>query len=200
MNSTENTHLLDYVTNGLRIAAGELEKFQLQVGLGKMEAFDAYEELKKKYAHYTHELKLKAEEGKEKLIDLQAKFQDLQVQFNLGKAETIEAFQEQRKKILLAIHEVQVVIQSNPTIIKTYAYLLIALEKLKVKLDILSQQFEPTRERIVENLNNRKEQLEKVISDFKSKFNERTDLEERMDVFRSEISLAYEHFRKAFVN
>lgn len=200
MNASENTHLLDYVSNGLRIAADELEKFQLQVGLGKLEAFEAYDDLKKRYAHYTHELKLKAEEGKEKLLDLQAKFQDLQVQFALGKVETIEAFQEQRKKIMLSIHEVQVAIETNPTFIKVYAYLLDALEKMKVKLDILAEQFEPTREKLAENLGSRKEQIEKVISDFKTKFNESTNLDERIETFRSEMSLAYEHFRKAFVN
>lgn len=200
MDSTENTHLLDYVSNGLRRAADELEKFQLKAGIGKLEAFEAYEDLKKKYAHYTHELKMKAEEGKDKLVDLQAKFQDLQVQFNLGKAETIEAFQEQRKKILLAIHEVQVAIQNNPTFIKAYAILLDALEKIKVKLDILAKQFEPTKDKIAENVTARKEQLEKVISEFKAKFNDKTDIESRLENFRSEMSIAYEHFRKAFVN
>jgi chromosome segregation ATPase len=200
MNSKENTHLLDYVANGLRQAADELEKFQLQVGLGKLEVFDTYEDLKKKYTHYTSELKIKAEEGKEKLADLQAKFQDLQVQFHLGKVETIEAFQEQRKKIMFAIHEIEVSIKNNPTFIKGYALLIDALEKLKVKLEILAQQLEPTREKVATNLKERKEQVERTIADFKSKFNDKTDLDNRLESFRSEMSLAYDHFKKAFTN
>jgi chromosome segregation ATPase len=199
MESTENMHLLDYVSNGLRKAADELEKFQLQVGLGKLEAFDAYEDLKKNYAHYTNELKQKAENGKEKLIDLQARFDDLQVQFNLGKAETIEAFQEQRKKIVLAIHEVQVAIKNNPTYIKAYALLLDALEKIKVKLDILSEQLEPTKEKITDYLSKRKEQVEQAIADFKNKFNEKTELDSKLGAFQSEMSLAYSQFKKAFI-
>jgi chromosome segregation ATPase len=183
----------------MRKAADELEKFQLQVGLGKMEAFDKYEELKKSYAHYTHEIKLKAEEGREKLQDLQAKFQYLQVQFALGKAETIEAFEEQKHKILLAIHELQVTIKTNPTFIKTYALLLETLEKLKVKLEILSDKMQPLKEKAQEVYEDRKQDLEEVIKNFKEKFNDRTDLNEKMEVFQDELALAYKHFKKAFV-
>lgn len=200
MNTTENTHLLDYAANGLRIAADELEKFQLQVALGKMEALEAYDELKKKYDHYVHEFQLKTEQGKEKFIQLQTKLDELRIQFALGKAETIEAFQEQKKRIISSIHEVQVMIESDPTYIKIYAYLLDALEKIKLKLEILSEQFEPTKERISKNLSQRKVQLDQIISDFKTKFSYTTNLDERMDTFRSEMALAYEHFKKAFVN
>lgn len=199
MNNTENMHFLDYVADGMRKSAIELEKFQVQASLGKLEAMDAYESLKEKYKHYTHEIKDKAEHGREKLKDLQAKFQDLQVQLALGKAETIEMFEEQRKKILLAIHEVQVAIKTNPTFIKAYAFLLEALEKMKVKLDILAEQLEPSRKKVASNLSDRKKDLENAISSFKEKLNNYTGLEHKMEVFQDEMSMAYAHFKKAFV-
>lgn len=199
MENTENMHFGDYVADGLRRSADELEEFQVQASLGKMEAFDTYNELKKKYAHYTQEIKLKAIEGKADLENLIGKIQDLQVQFELGKADTIDAFEEQKKKILLAIHEIQVTIKTNPTFIKTYAMLLETLEKIKLKLDILSEKLDPLKEKAKEVYEDKKKDLEKAISSFKEKFNEKTDVENKFDVFQDELALAYKHFKKAFI-
>lgn len=199
MENTDNKHYLDYIIDGMRKTADELEKFQLQASLGKMEALDKYDELKKTYAHYSNEIKIKAEEGREKLQELQAKFQDLQVQFALGKAETIETFEEQKHRILLAIHELQVTIKSNPTFIKTYAILLDLLEKLKLKLEILSTKLDPLKEKAKEVFADRKKELEEVIDSFRKKINDQTDIEHKMEVFQDELALAYKHFKNAFV-
>ena len=199
MNTTENTHLFDYVIDGMRKAADELEKFQLKAGLGQLEALEAYEELKKKYAHYTGEVKIKAEQGKEALKDLQARFEDLQVQLNLGKAETIGAFQEQRKKIMLAIHEIKVSIETNPTFIKAYTMLLAALEELHIQLEILEREFQPTKEKITEAFESRKAKVEEAIGAFRDKMKDQTNWDDRMEQFQKEMRLAYEHFKKAFV-
>lgn len=199
MENTENMHFGDYVAEGLRRSADELEKFQLQAGLGKMEALDSYQDLKKKYAHYTHEIKLKAMKGKDELENLIGKIQDLQVQFELGKADSIEAFEEQKKKILLAIHEIQVAIKTNPTFIKTYALLLETLEKIKLKLDILSEKLDPLKEKVKEIYVDKKKDLEETINSFKEKFNDKTGIESKLGVFQDELALAYKHFKKAFV-
>lgn len=199
MEKTENVHFMDYVVDGMRKTAEELEKFQLQVSLGKMEAMDKFHELKKSYSHYTHEVKLKAEKGKDQLKNLQSKFQDLQVQLSLGKAETVEAFEEQKRKILLAIHELQVTIKTNPTFIKSYALLLEALEKLKLKLEILSDKLDPLKEKVSKVYENRKEDLENVILSFKEKINSKTDINSRMEIFQEELATAFSHFKKAFV-
>lgn len=199
MENTDNKHYLDYIIDGMRKTADELEKFQLQASLGKMEALDKYDELKKTYAHYSNEIKIKAEEGREKLQELQAKFQDLQVRFDLGKAETIETFEEQKHRILLAIHELQVTIKSNPTFIKTYAKLLDLLEKLKLKLEILSTKLDPLKEKAKEVFEDRKKDLEEVIDSFRKKINDQTDIEHKMEVFQDELAQAYKHFKKAFV-
>lgn len=199
MEKTEKLHIMDYVVDGMRKTAEEVEKFQLQVSLGKMEAFDKFNEIKKSYANYTHELKIKAENGKEQLKDFQSKFQGLQVQLALGKADTYDAFQEQKKKILLAIHEVQVAIKTNPTFIKAYAFLLENLEKLKLKLDILSEKLDPLKENIAKIYTNKKKDIEEAINSFKEKFKDRTDIEHRMDVFQDELTSAFKHIKKAFI-
>ncbi|MFN5148764.1 MAG: hypothetical protein ACK46O_01900 [Flavobacteriia bacterium] len=199
MENTKNNHYLDYIIDGMRKSADELEKFQLQVSLGKMEALDKYEELKKSYANYSNEIKLKAEEGREKLQELQSKFQHLQVQFALGKAETIETFEEQKHTILLAIHELEVTIKNNPTFIRTYAILLDLFEKLKLKLEVLSTKLDPLKEKVEETYKDRKRDFEEAIESFRAKISQQTDIESKMDVFQDELALAYKHFKKAFV-
>jgi hypothetical protein len=199
MENTKNNHYLDYIIDVMRKSADELEKFQLQVSLGKMEALDKYEELKKSYANYSNEIKLKAEEGREKLQELQSKFQHLQVQFALGKAETIETFEEQKHTILLAIHELEVTIKNNPTFIRTYAILLDLFEKLKLTLEVLSTKLDPLKEKVEETYKDRKRDFEEAIESFRAKISQQTDIESKMDVFQDELALAYKHFKKAFV-
>lgn len=199
MEKSENTHFLDYVVDGMRKTAEELEKFQLQVGLGKMEAMDKFDEVKKSYSHLTHEAKLKMIQGQDQLENVQAKLQDLQVQLALGKADSVEAYQEQKKKILLAIHELQVTIKSNPAYIKSNAAFLETLEKLKLKMDILSDKLEPMKEKVAEVYNNRKEDIEKIIQSFIDRVNKKAEDSSKMEIFQDELAEAFKHFKKAFV-
>ena len=199
MENTENMHLVDYVVAGMRTTADELEKLQVQAALGKMEALDKFEEIKQKYSSVVFDLKDRYYQAKSEYEEIRGKVEDLIVQFNLGKADTIEAFEEQKKKILLAIHEIQVKITTNPTFIKGYAILLDVLERLKVKLEVLSEAMAPAKDKMVENFNERKAQVEDLILSWKEKFKDKTDIENRIDVFQSELSEAYKHFKKAFV-
>ena len=49
MENTENTQFLDKVVQSLKKAVVEVEEFQVQAALGKAEAQDKYEEVKKKF-------------------------------------------------------------------------------------------------------------------------------------------------------
>lgn len=199
MEETVNVHFIDRVVDRMRKTADELEEFQVQANLGKMEALEKYDELKKTYAHYMHDLKLQTEHNVDRMQHLIGKIQDLQVQFSLGKADSKEVFEEQKKKILFAIHELQTTIKTNPTFIKSYAVLLDSLEKLKLKMEILSDKLDPVKEQLKESYSERKEQVEKIISSFKEKINDRSHFEDRMGNFQEELSIAYKHFKKAFI-
>ena len=59
MKTKENSHLIDNVVDALRKAATELEAFQVQVALGKAEAEDKYEEVKKNFNAFVPESKSK---------------------------------------------------------------------------------------------------------------------------------------------
>lgn len=198
MEKKENVHVIDIVVDRMRKAAVELEEFQVKVSLGKMEALEKYEEIKRSYNHLIHESKIRIAHSKERLETLQGKLEDLQVQFALGKAVTVEVFKAQKKRILLAIHEIEVSIKTNPTFVKSYAVLLETLETLKLKLEILSDKLEPAKKKVRKALKNGKEEIERVLSSFQEKFKKRINYERRMDVFQDELAIAYKHFRKAF--
>ena len=200
MEKTENMHFIDHVVEGMRKSAAELEDFQLQLSLGKMEAMDAFYALKKSYGNFTHEIKLKAIHGKQNWDDILGKIQDLQVQLALGKAETAEVFEEQKKKIGLAIHSLQVAIKTNPTFIESNALFLETLENLKLKLEILSEKLNPLKEKVSTEFTARKEQLEDAILQFKENIRRKSTIDERFATFQDELSKAFSHFKKAFVS
>lgn len=198
MEKKENVHVIDLVVDRMRKAAVDLEEFQLKVSLGKMEALDKYEEIKKSYKHLIQESKIKIAHSKERLEALHGKLDDLQVQFALGKAVTVEVFKAQKKRILNAIHEIEVSIKTNPTFVKSYAVLLETLETLKLKLEILSDKLEPAKKRVGKVIQDGKAEVERILSSFQKKFKKRINYERRMDVFQDELAIAYKHFRKAF--
>ena len=199
MDIKENIHFIDRVVDKMRNAADELEAFQLHANLGKMEALEKYDEIKKTFSTYLHEAKLMAIRGNNQIHSLEGKFQNLQLQFALGKAETKETFEDQKKKILLAIHEIQVEIKTNPTFIKVYAELLNALENLKLKLEIISENLNPMKQSLRDGFDVRKKKVEEAISNFKDKFESKSHLDEKLDILQDEMSLAYKHFKKAFI-
>ncbi|MCB9223058.1 MAG: hypothetical protein H6582_02680 [Crocinitomicaceae bacterium] len=196
----DNTHVVDKVVDALRKAATELEALQVQAALGKAEASDKYEELKKKFDHFVHETKIKFEQGKEKVGDIQEEVQalldELRVQLALGKAEGKEAFAEQKKKIIEKIRQIENKIKSNPTLNKAYAVVLVEMEKFKVLLEWLEQKFEDGKEVAADQFEKGKAELNSFISTVKEKFAEADG--GRWANFQDEMSQAFSHMAQAF--
>lgn len=197
---TDNKHFTDKIVSALRSAATELEALQVQASLGKAEASDKYEEVKKNFNHFVHNMKSKASDGKDKLDDLHQKFDELRLQLALGKAETLEAFQEQKKKILLTIHDIQHNIKTNPTLNRIYAVLVIEMEKFKVQLDWLEKKFGEGKEEFSSSFEEGKASFNAYIEKMKEKYSKTEEPEEtRWEHFQSEISEAFGHIKGAFV-
>ena len=192
-----NTHFIDNVVDLLRKSALELEQLQVQLALGKLEAKDKYEELKKDFSSFMRGVELKANDAHEFYTEYRAKFDELRVQLALGKAETIEAFREQKHKLLSKMHELEVQIKSHPLYVNWYPEVLAMFEKVKIQLDLLEAYFEEKKEVALEELEKRKEQMDIFIDDMKSKFKEKMSTDSRWDVFQDEMSLAYAHLKKA---
>ena len=197
METLEHVRFTDKVVKALRTAAVELEELQVQAALGKAEASDKYEEIKKKFNMFIHESKLKYESGKEKMEDFQTNLDELRVQLALGRAESIDAFREQKKKLLSTIHEIEVKIKTNEKLNRAYAFMLIEFEKFKAQLELLEQRFEKGKEGATASFEKGKLEFNAFIERMKTRFSNESE-ETRWEHFQTEISEAFTHFKQAF--
>lgn len=196
MENTKNTRLTDKIIEALRTSALEMEKFQLTVALGKAEAKDSYEELKKKLNLFIHDAKSKIEFGKEKVDDINTKLDELRVQLSLGKTESIEAFNLQKKQILNTIHELEVKIKSNESLKKNYAVFLIEIEMFKVQLEILEKKLNEKLADTDISFKKSKKDFLKFIDRLHIKYGKKK--ETKWEHFQHEVSEAFDHLKQAF--
>ena len=197
METVENVHFVDKVVKALRTAAVELEELQVQAALGKAEATERYEDIKKKFNNFIHESRINYEAGKDKVEDLHTKFDELRLQLALGKAESLDVFKEQKKQLLATIHEIEVKIKTNERLNKVYAFLLIEFEKFKAQLELLEQRFEKGRDGASASFEKGKEEFNAFIEKMKERYGKESD-ETRWEHFQTEISEAFSHFKHAF--
>jgi len=198
METAQNIQFIDKVVEALRKAANEMEEFQVRAALGKAEAQDKYEDIKKKFNVYLHESKYKINVGKEKIDTIHTKFDELRVQLALGKAETVEAFKEQKKQLLSTLHELEVKIKTNEALKRLYTFVLIEIEKFKVNLEILEQKFNQGKTGANTSFEKGKQEFNKFIEELKVKYSKKE--ETRWEYFQTEVSEAFTHLRNAFSN
>jgi hypothetical protein len=196
MKTLEETRFIDRVVETLRKAAIEIEELQVQAALGKAEAKDKYEEIKKKFNLVLHEAKSKIDSGKEVAQDIDTKFDELRVQLELGKAEGLDAFKEQKKGLLAKLHEIEVNIKTNKRLNDIYAFVLLEIEKFKLKLEVLEQKFIKGKEDAKASFEKGKTEFNTFIEKIKAKYGKKE--ETKWEHFQDEISEAFTHFKKAF--
>ncbi len=197
METKVNTQFIDKVVDALRKSAIELEEFQVKAVLGKAEAEDKFEEIKKKFNLFVHESKFKIKEGKEKIDDMNTKLDELMVQLNLGKVESIETFKEQKKKLLLALHEIEVKIKTNETLNKMYAMMLIEIENFKLQLEVLEEKFGKNKKASKSSFEKGKQEFNQFLENFKIKHSKKKE-ETKWEHFHGELSEAFSHLKQAF--
>ena len=197
MKTKQDIQFVDKVIGALRKTAVELEEFQVKAALGKAEAQDKYEEVKKKFNLFVHDSEFKIKEVKEKIEELNTKFDELRVQLALGKAETKEIFKKQKKQLLSTIHDIEVKIKANETLNRMYALTLIEIEQFKIQLEILEQKFNKQKKESKESFEKGKLDFNSFIDRFKGKYSKQKEVT-KMEHFQNEISEAFDHFKKAF--
>ncbi|MBG7630141.1 MAG: hypothetical protein IZT56_06895 [Bacteroidetes bacterium] len=199
MKNKQDIQFIDKVIQALRKTAVNLEELQVKTALGKAEAQDKYEEIKKEFNLFLHDSEYKIKEVKENMEDLKAKFEELRVQLALGKAETIEVFKKQKKQLLLTIHEIEVKIKSNETLNRMYAVTLIEIEQFKIQLEILEQKYKQDKKETKGRFEKGKEEFNSFVDSIKVKYGKKKE-ETKYEHFQNEISEAFVHFKKAFSN
>ena len=197
MKNTQDIQFVDKVIGALRKSAIELEEFQVKAALGKAEAQDKYEEVKKKFNLFIHDSEFKIKGIKEKIEDVNSKFDELRVQLALGKAETKDVFKKQKKQLLLTIHEIEVKIRTNDTLNRMYALALIEIEQFKIQLEILEQKYDKDKSEAKDTFEKGKKEFNFFIDKFKGKYAKKKE-ETKLEHFQNEISEAFDHFKKAF--
>ena len=198
MKNNEKSHFIDKVVEALRKSAVEMEEFQVKIALGKAEAEDKYEEIKKKFNLFIHDSKYKIKVGKEKVDDLNFKFEKLMVQLKVEKAQTIETFRNQKEQLLTTIKEIEEKIRANETLNKVYAFMLIEFEKFKVQLELLEQKYEQGKENASLTFEKGKVEFNRFIERMKAKYSKKKE-ETRWEHFQNEISEGFSHFKEAFI-
>lgn len=196
MEKNENKRLTDKIIEALRTSALEMEKLQVKMALGTSEAKDSYEDIKKKLNLFLHDAKHKIKTGKETVEDVHAKIDHLLVQLNLGKTETIEAFNKQKKELLQAIHELEVKITSNEKLKKAYAFVLVEIETFKIQLAMLERRFNKQMSETDASFKKGRDYFLEVIEKLKAKYGLKK--ETKWENFQSEVSDAFQNFKKAF--
>ena len=197
MKNKQDIQFVDKVIGALRKSATELEEFQVKAALGKAEAQDKYEEVKKKFNLFIHDSEFKIKGIKDKIVELNTKFDELRVQLALGKAETKQAFKKQKKDLLKTLHDIEVKIKTNGTLNRMYALTLIEIEQFKIQLEILEQKFSKEKDDAKDSFEKGKSEFNSFIDGFKGKYAKKKE-ETRLEHFQNEISEAYNHFKQAF--
>lgn len=199
MENIHQTQFIDKVIIALRKVAVNLEEFQVKTALGKAEAKDKYEEVKKEFNKFIHDSEYKIKDVKENIDDLKAKIDELRIQLVLGKAETIDAFKKQKKQLLLTLHEIEVKIKSNKTLNRMYAVTLIEIEQFKIQLEILEEKYKNEKKETKSSFEKGKEEFNSFIEKITAKYSKKKE-ESKLEHFQSEIGEAFSHFKKAFSN
>ena len=197
MKNNQDIQFVDKVIGALRKSAIELEEFQVKAALGKAEAQDKYEEVKKKFNLFIHDSEFKIKGIKEKIEELHTKFDELRVQLALGKAETKSVFKKQKKQLLSTLHDIEVKIKTNETLNRMYALTLIEIEQFRIQLEILEQKFSKDKSEAKDSFEKGKQDFNSFINRLKGKYGKKKE-ETKLEHFQNEISEAFGHFKKAF--
>jgi len=197
MKNKQDIQFVDKVIGALRKSAIELEEFQVKAALGKAEAQDKYEEVKKKFNLFIHDSEFKIKDIKEKIEEVNTKFDELRVQLALGKAETKEIFKKQKKQLLSTLRDIEVKIKTNDTLNRMYALTLIEIEQFKIQLEILEQKFNRDKKEGKDSFEKGKQEFNSFIDRFKGKYAKKKEVT-KLEHFQNEISEAFSHFKKAF--
>lgn len=202
LEKTNQKPLLVKFANQLLKDQQEIDELVLQLSLGKAEAGEKFEEVKKQMRESLTEFKGSLQKGvkenKQWINAITAKLEALEIELGHSKAVTKEMLMAQKRDILRGIEEVKNEIKKNPEAVKYATYYTAAVETMKLKMDILEKKMgtkktELTRE-FVEEMKNARKQIDVIIKKAALK---KDEVELKLENFTTEIQSAYDHFKKA---
>lgn len=180
----------------------DLDALAVQLSLGKAEAKDKFEEIKKDMRSSVQEFKasLEAEysRNKEWANAMKPKLNYLEGQLVEGKIETNFIFEEKKKNILKGLVEITYEIEKNPEVKRIAHYYNLASDKLQLQLDLVEKTWNQKKLELTnefhDEMNNAKEKLTSIIAKINEK---KDDIDLKLESFSDEIHLSYNHLKKA---
>jgi hypothetical protein len=197
----QKSNLTDLIIDGIKKAATELDELRVQMTLGKYEARDFFENIKKDFNTRLHEgrQRLDAFAHREDVQKMIQAVENLQDQLRHGIAETEEAFESQKNKLAEAISKLKASLKSDPDLQNAYAHLQVHLEKFRMQMDFISLQYKWKKMKENFNWEEKKEWFNNELEKTSAKMKETEHLaKERLEHFNEEMGHAFEHLQKAF--
>ncbi|PBQ30527.1 hypothetical protein CNR22_01665 [Sphingobacteriaceae bacterium] len=201
MTTATQRNPVEYIINGLKTAAAELEELQVQISLGKADAKDVFEDLKKSLHIRAQQLKLKIRNLKtnEDVLPLINALQHLEVQLALGLAETKEAFEIQRKSIERSLSELENQLRLRAPG-RQVAKMQLEIEKFTAKLQLLSLSYQLKKIKLEYDLKQKKEDFEQRLNTLKTKLLiKEAGVKNKWQHFKDEIKDAFSDMKFSFL-
>jgi len=201
MATTTKKNPVDYIINGLKTTASELEELQVQIALGKAEAKDIFEKIKKSLHASVQQLKVKINVSKinEDVLPMVNALEHLQVQLALGIAETKETFEDQRKHIEHSLLELENKLKSGAPG-RQVAKMHLEIEKFKAKLQLLSLHYKLRKINIEYDVKQKKIDFEQKLNTLKTKLDLKGgQARNKWRHFKEEIEEAFADMKSVFL-
>jgi hypothetical protein len=189
--------LLQEISLRLLAARQELDEFAVQLALGKAEAKDKFEELKKAFINRLNELN-RAFSAEGEKDEVKKKIAALETQLNAGRAEEKKSFEAQVKKILAALVALESSLKKKVVATDHQTNFDHEVEMFKLKMEIIRLKLGMKKFEVKEDFKSAMEEAKNKIESIIGKAAEKIkDGKAKYTGFRDEIQSAYQHFRKA---
>jgi hypothetical protein len=194
------TPLLEKMAEGLLQAQQEIDELALQLSLGKSEAKEKLEEVKKEFIKGINTLKKSLQSALDQPIPLalKMKFEAVELQLQVGKVQSKESFDSQIKLLIAATIALEEEIRSLLHKMEVKGYFGHEIEKFLLKLEILRLKFGIKKFEIKENFRSEMATIRKSIESFRENAKKLKALPAAAyDDIKTEISSNYKSLRNA---
>ncbi|MES2679472.1 MAG: hypothetical protein V4635_06280 [Bacteroidota bacterium] len=198
---TNDKTFADKLINGLKAAATELEELQVQISLGKAETRAVFEELKYKFNGRLGEIKARYATLKTNrhVVPLVNALENVQVQMALGIAETKDMFEKQLKKINGSLNVLESELKNQHLLPGHTAEVQLEIEKFKAKLELIRLHFKLKKVTMEYNFGQKLAEFHRKVDLLRVKVSEeKNDVKNKWNFFKTEIDEAYTHLKNAF--
>ena len=194
------TPLLEKMAEGLLLAQQEIDELALQLSLGKSEAKEKLEEVKKEFVRGISTLKKSLQSALDQPIPLalKMKFEAVELQLQVGKVQSKESFDSQIKTLIAATIALEEEIKSLLHKMEVKGYFGHEIEKFLLKLEILRLKFGIKKFEIKEGFRSEMDIVRKSIESFRENAKKLKALPAAAyDDIKTEISSNYKSLRNA---